>query len=298
MKHKYTLGLIFVTLLAAACKNNSEGPPDNDLKLYKLQGPVKTISETDYSNTGKYTTYLSFNTNGFIQEQSSFNPDGSLIRKWRYEYNNQNLKITRFTYILNDSLSEILHYSYNLNDRLDYEKLLNSKDELISIVKHEYDAKQNESAKRFLDGKSKIQGGILYTYDDKKNVVEEVHFDSVFHQNFKQIKSYTHEGFVNEIKYLSMKDSLLRRVTNSYLPNNQLGETCSYYGQNELVSKTTFEYDENLNITSKLIWSPIDKTSVKHTFQYRYDKYKNWTSRNEFVNNEPVDMITRKLDYY
>jgi hypothetical protein len=294
---KYALAIILVQLLATFCTHDNP-EINNDLMEWKLQGPIKTISEIDYSNTGKYTTYLSFDANGLIQEQSSFNHDGSLIRKWKYEYNNRNQKIARFTYVLNDSLSEILHYSYLKNNKLADEKLLNPQGSLISLVKHEYDSVQNEIARRFFDGNAKIQGGILYTYDDKKNITEEFHYDSVFHQNVKQRKKYTTEGLNSEILYLSMNDSVLRRITNVFLPNRQIGETCIYFAGVELVSKTTYEYDKNLNVTRKLIYSTEDKTTQDHTFKYTFDKYKNWTSRNEFVNDVPVDMITRKIDYY
>ena len=297
MKYKYTFGLILLTLLAASCKKNSEGLY-NDLKMYKLQGPVKTISEIDYSNTGKYTTYLSFNADGFTQEQSTYNQDGSLIRKWKFEYNNLNQKISRSCYILKDSLSEILHYSYNENAKLKNEKSVNPKGRLITEIKHEYDSRQNEIEKKFYDENSKIQGGIRYIYDNNNNVVEELQYDSVYNQNLKQKKTYNPEGLNVETVYLTMHDSLLRRVTNVFLPNKQVGETCTYYSLNELVSKTTYEYDKKLNVIRKLIYSPQDKTTEKHTFEYTYDKYKNWTSRNEYINGEPVDMITRKIEYY
>lgn len=297
MKLNCTIGLILLTLFAASC-NKSSKRPDNDLTTYKLLGPVKTISEIDYSTTGKYTTYLAFNTSGFIQEQSSYNPDGSLIRKWKFEYNKRNQKTVRYSYILKDSLSEILHYSYNENNKPEGEKALNPKGGLITETKHEYDARQNEIEKKFFDENAKILGGIRYRYDDKNNVVEELHYDSVFNQNLKQEKKYSREGLNVETVYLTMKDSILRRVTNVFLPNKQVGETCIYYGRNELVSRTSYEYDEQLNLIRKLIYSAQDKTTETHTFEYTYDKYKNWTSRNEYLNKEPVDMIIRKIEYY
>ena len=297
MKHKYTFGIILLTLLASSCRNNSDGP-DNDLNIYKLHGPVKTIFEIDYSNTGKYTTWLSFNTNGFVQEQSTYNHDGSLIRKWKFEYNNRNQKTSRACYILKDSLSEILHYSYNENDMLKAEKSVNPKGGLITEIIHEYDNRNNEIEKKYFDEKAKIQGGIKYNYDDNNNLIEELQYDSVYNQNLKQKKKYNPEGLNVETVYLTMKDSLLRRITNVFLPNKQVGETCIYYSPDELVSKTTYEYDKQLNIILKLIYSPQDNTTEKHTFEYKYDKYKNWTSRNEYINGEPVDMITRKIEYY
>jgi len=297
MKFTYTLGIILVALLATSCIKKCDDVY-NDLKEWKIQGPVKSISETDYSNTGKYTTWLSFSSKGFVQEQASYNHDGTLVRKWKYEYNNRSQKINRSTYILNDSLSEILYYSYNANNKLAEEKLVNAKALAISIVKHEYDANRNEIAAKYLNGKGKVQGGILFKYDDKNNVIQELHYDSVFKHNVKQRKIYNQEGLNVEVLYFTMADSLLRRITSTYLPGKLLGETCIYYGQNELVSKTSYKYDEQLNVISKLVYSAEDKTTATHSFEYTYDKYMNWISRNEFIDNKPVDMITRKIDYY
>jgi hypothetical protein len=297
LKGIYILGLILIALTETSCVKNSK-PSSNELKEWDLRGSVKSISETDYSNAGKYTTYLQFNANGSILEQASFNPDGTLIRKWKFEYNTKNQKLNRSCYVLKDSLSEILHYSYNESGNITVEKLVNPQGGIISDIRYEYDVSQKKIAKRFLDKNAKIQGGVLYKYDAKNNITEETHFDSVYHQNWKQKNSYNQDGFIVEILYLSLADSLLKRITNIYLSNNKVGETCFFNDQDELVSKTTFKYDKQLNITSKLIYSPPDKKTEKHTFEYRYDKNHNWTSRNEFVNDEPVDMITRKIEYF
>ena len=297
MNSAYITGFIIVAQIASSCNKNNV-VVNNELKEWRLLGAVKTVSEIDYSNAGKYTTYLLFKPNGFIQEQSTFNPDGSLIRKWKYEYNAQNQKLTRSCYVLNDSLSVILHYSYNENDKIVEEKLLNPQGGLISNTEYEYDVNQNEIERRFIDENAKIQGRIFYRYDDKKKVIEELHFDSVIRQNWKQKKIYNPEGLNVEILYLSLNDSLIKKSTYTYLSNKQVGEACFYNGKNELISKTTYQYDKQLNTTGKLMFYVLDKKIEKHLFVYDYDKHKNWTSRKEYINNEIDDIITRKLEYY
>lgn len=297
MNRAYIFGLIIIAQLVTSC-NKKNVAINNELKEWKLQGAVKSISETDYSKSGIYTTNLRFNPDGYIQEQSAFNPDGSMIRKWKYDYNDKNQKLTRFCYVLNDSLSEILHYSYNENDKIAEEKLLNPQGKLISNIEHEYNADQNEIEKRFINENAKIQGWISYRYDDKKNVIEELHSDSAIRQHWKQKKIYNPKGLNVEILYLSLNDSLIKRSTFTYLHNNQVGEACFYNGQNKLISKTTYEYDKQLNITSKLMYYPLDKKREKHTFVYEYDKHKNWTSRYDYINKDVNDIITRKLEYY
>jgi hypothetical protein len=297
MKRDYFFKFLIVAQIVTSCNRNNVAV-NNDLKEWKLRGAVKSISEINYSNGGKYATYLLFNPDGFIQEQSTFNPDSSLIRKWKYKYNTQNQKLIRFCYVLNDSLSEILHYSYNKKNKITEEKLLNTQGGLISDVIHEYGANQNEIERRFKDEKAKIQDRILYRYDDKNNIIEELNTNFFLHQYWKQKNIYNPEGLNVEILYLSLNDSLVKRLIYTYLSNKQVGEVCSYDGKNELISKTSYEYDKLLSITSKLTYSPPDSKTEKRTFEYKYDKNKNWTSLKEYLDNELVDIIIRKFEYY
>lgn len=293
----YISVFIIMAQIAASCNNNNR-VVNSELKEWRLQGAVKAVTEIDYSNTGKYTTCLLFKPNGFIQQQSAFNPDGSLIRRWEFEYNARNQKLTRSCYVLNDSLSGILHYSYNEYSKIVEEKLVNPLGRLISGTDYEYDADQNETERRFLGENAKIQGRILYKYDDKKNVIEELHIDSVLHQNWKQKNKYNRKGLTVEILYLSLNDSLIKKTTYTYLSNKQVGEACFYNGKSELVSKTTYQYDKQLNTTHILMFYALGNKIEKHLFVYTYDRHKNWTSRMEYINNEIDDIITRKLEYF
>jgi hypothetical protein len=138
------IGFIIVAQIAVSC-NKSNVQVNNELKDWRLKDTVKSVSETNYSNTGKYTTFLLFRPTGFIQEQSAFNPDGSLIRRWIFEYNSLDQKLTRSCYVLNDSLSGILHYSYNKHDNIVKEELKNPRGELISDTEFDYSVTQNEN---------------------------------------------------------------------------------------------------------------------------------------------------------
>jgi hypothetical protein len=297
MNNVYICGFILITQIATSC-DKGDRVINNELKEWRLQGSVKTVSETDYSNTGKYTTLLLFKPDGSVQEQSSFNPDGSLIRRWVYEYNTHNQKLTRTCYVLKDSLSGILHYLYNTDYKIAEEKLLDPQGRLISDTEYEYDASQNEIERRFVNENAKITARILFRYDDKNNVIEELHIDSALRQHWKLINKYNRKGLKMEILYLSVNDSLLKKSTYTYLPNKQVDEANFYNGKNELISRTTYQYDKQLTTISKVISYMSDKKIEKHLFVYEFDKHKNWISRKEYLNNDIDDIIIRKLEYY
>ena len=89
LKNKFCIYGIIVTLILCSCAKRSSDSY-NDLNKSKLHGSVKSLIETDYSNSGKYTTHIVFNSGGYISKQESFNPDVSLIRRWVYEYDQKN----------------------------------------------------------------------------------------------------------------------------------------------------------------------------------------------------------------
>lgn len=296
--NKFCFLLIFaVTQIACSC-HKKKSDVSKELKNWNLQGKVKSISEIDYSKTGKYSAYLLFNPDGFIEEQTTFNPDGSLIRKWIYKSGLRNLKETRHCYVRKDSLSEISYYTYNESDKITNEKLLAPDGKLKSNLDFEYDENMVLKEKKFSDDKGKILGLIRYTYDNSSRVIEELHLDSVTHQHWKQKFTYNKEGLNEEIRYLSLNDSLIKRSTYSYLANKLVGVACSYDANNELVSKTTYEYDGYKNMTLRAIDYPLEKTTEKHSFEYKYDQFNNWTFRYEYLNGQLDDIISRKLDYY
>lgn len=143
--HFRTSLLLPILMLAMiwACQKPPQGNIKSDLDLRNLKGNVKTITEINYTISGKYQTTILFNEDGFITEQTTYNPDGSLIRKWINEYDDQNRQLSRHCYVRNDSLSYILHYRYNSHGKLASTHVLAPDNRLITQYATQYDEKQN-----------------------------------------------------------------------------------------------------------------------------------------------------------
>ena len=297
MSRFHILIILIIAQLASSCIKN-KSTVRNEWNEWKLKGAVKSLSETDYSKNGKYRAWLLFNSDGFIQEQTTFNPDGSLIRKWKYTYNSQNQKLTRYCYVLKDSLSQILHYTYNQSNKITDEKLLSPVGALISDIEHLYDKNLNEIEKRFTDAQGKRVAMVKNKFDIENNIIEEVQFDSIAHQNGKNRFFYNDQGLKVEIVSLSLQDSLIKKSIYSYCPDRQVSETNSYNAQNKLISKTIYKYDKHGNMTLKQTFNILGETTEKLTFNYKYDNTDNWTYRYEYLNDQVEDIISRKLEYY
>jgi hypothetical protein len=97
---KSTAWIWFVLLpVLSSCLKKQVDKLESDKDILKLQGNVKSMLDINYSVSGKYTTYFAFNKKGCIVEQTSYNNDGSLIRKWIYTYDSKNNKQKRYCYV-------------------------------------------------------------------------------------------------------------------------------------------------------------------------------------------------------
>ena len=296
MNKSFILIIISIAQLLSSCQENS-GNINNERNEWKLNGAIKSILEIDYSKTGKYKAWLLFNPAGFIQEQTTYNPDGTLIRRWSYTYNSLNQKLTRQCYVLKDSLSGILHYTYNQNGKITKEKLVTPAGLPISDVEYQYDKNQNVVEKRFIDAHGKIIVQVKSNFESNK-LIEELQLDSMAHQIGKIRYSYNKDGLNIEMTSYSPQDKMVKRTRYSYLANRQVGQTSLYNEHDELSSKIIYKYDNQGNMILKQTLNQPGEITEKRTFNYKYDNRHNWIFRYEYLNDRVEDILSRKLEYY
>lgn len=292
--------LLSILLLCVlfSCKKDQKQDIINDYQQYNLKGKVKSISEINYSVNGKYRTVILFNEQGFITEQASYNPDGSLIRKWVNEYNDDHLKLTRHCYVGHDSLSYILRYYYNRQDKLILTKLFDSKDFLVSQYATQYDDSLNVIKETFLGEDAIYQHLVVHTYNDQNKIKEDLFVDSVRNHAWKQRYQYNDHLQVEEIVLESPDDSMISKTRYTYLSNNKVDKVYRYNAKNELESITDYGYDSMNNIVEILELTPDNTTRQSKTYQYNYDQNGNWTFLAETENHKNGNIITRKIEYY
>jgi hypothetical protein len=281
-----------------SCKKEQPQSIANDYQQYNLKGKVKSISEINYSVNGKYHTVIQFNEQGFIKEQASYNPDGSLIRKWVNEYGNANLKLSRYCYVGHDSLSYILRYYYNRQGKLTLTKLFDSNDYLVSQYATEYDNNLNVVKETFLGEDSSYKNLVVHTYDDQNKIKEDLFVDSVRNHAWRQLYRYNDHMQVEEIILKSPDDSMINKTRYTYLNNNKVDKVYHYNANMQLESITDYAYDAMDNVVEMLELTPDNNTSQSKTYQYNYDQKGNWTFLAETENHKNGNIITRKIEYY
>ena len=289
---------ITILLIFTSCIKHLPDNKNNDLDQWKLRGNVKTLSEINYSKSGKYKTNISFNKDGYVLEQSSFNPDGSLIRKWKYDYDSFNHKQKRYCYVLRDSLSYILKYYYNNKEKLISLRI--SDIDTISKLRTTifYDDNQNIIEENTFGQKLNLEQQVKYSFDSNNRVIEENHIDSLNNQQWKQKYTYNVNGTDEEIAYFSAGNNLLKRVTYKYIKKKNPSLVSYYDAANKLVSTTEYAYNHYGDAIEIIEKNIINKQQNIQISKYKYDKNGNWTFLSEYKNQNPENLITRELKYY
>jgi hypothetical protein len=298
----YFRAMFYLQILGLIIFNSCIKQPSSDLNddrlQWNLKGNVESLSEITYSTSGKYVTTISFNKAGFVSEQVSYNPDHSLIRRWVYKYDEQNRKLTRDCYVQKDSLSYTMYYYYNQQGKIANTKTIRSNGVLGSQKIYQYDNNQNVTKESVLGENATLENSILHQYNEKNELTKETYIDSALHRDWKQIYKYNSKGLKEEILYLSMKDSLVKKTKYTYLENKKIDQTFVYNAENELLSTTTYKYDRQGNTIEILELLPDNKTPKKQVFQYKYDKRGNWTFLSQSANDVQENIMTRKVEYF
>ncbi|MDR3653613.1 MAG: hypothetical protein P4L34_11680 [Paludibacter sp.] len=296
---RLTLCLSIIILFTfSCCLKQSSNSSKNDRELSKLKGNVKLLSEINYSGAGKCLTNILFNKVGYITKQESFNPDGSLIRRWVYTYDEENHPLTRKCWVQNDSLSYTMYYYYNANKKLTSTRLIKSNGVLGTLDSIQYDTKLNTLFERNFGENNLLGNSILKKFNARNEVIEESYIEYLIHTQGRFTYKYNNKHLQEDVYSWSNKDSLVSRIRYAYFEDNNIKKMYTYNSTNKLVSTMNYKYDKEGNQTEIVELTPDNKIRNKSTYKYQYDNQGNWTSFFGYVNNKLETIMTRKLEYY
>jgi hypothetical protein len=298
----YTRQSLFISIILLfafnSCLNHPLENSKNDRELSKLKGKVKSVSEINYSGAGKCLTNIFFNKNGFITKQESFNPDGSLIRRWAYTYDSNNHPLTRKCWVQKDSLSYTMYYYYNANKKLTSTRLIKSNGILGTLDTIQYDTKMNTLVERNFGEKNLLGNSILKKFNDRNEVIEETYKEYIIHTQGKFTYKYNNKHLQEEVSSWTDKETLGSRIHYTYFEDNNIKKAERFNHANKLVSITNYKYDKEGNLIELIELLPDNTITKKSTYNYQYDKQGNWTSFFGYINNKIETIMTRKLEYY
>jgi hypothetical protein len=256
----------------------------NDLKRQKLNGNVSNLeyrefevlqnSDASYSYSLNFEPFMNshfdfgFNKGGYLNNKKEYYSQKKLLKKaevWSYEYDKDYriLKEEKISFKYPDTT--VWKYTYSSKDSIIIEK----KDRKIGTIFYRY---VQESNKEKLDTRRKETAYKLNSifYYDKKNRI------------------YKNEMYTN--------DTIYSYKTYEYLDSKSKNISSEeYFYKGQLISSQTNQYDKENNIIAIL---NKDK-KVMQSFEYTYDKFKNWIEKKTFNGiGKFIKLTKRKINYF
>ncbi len=239
---------------------------EKERELFKEHG-VKTRENTDYtftgdkfSKSGRITNISTYDKNGLILENKSFNHKGevSTIEKYQYDTHGNRTLYER------ESLSG------------EYKK------------ESEYDTENNLIEEYGYDGSATFQTTLKY--DDKNRVLEIVYLIA---NDVDEKRAYTYEGNTAQVKILKNGKYLTSKVN---LVFNESGEVLSEVLvslDGKILESKSYEYNQFGNITKEVKYK---NGELFLEITYEYDEHQNLLTVSEKTKTE-TKFVKKKYSY-
>ena len=275
--------ITIIILLIYSCNNQNK---KNDVSKYKLNGDVKSLTNTHYTAIEKfgeiskgerkrefdsYSDFeYEFNKEGNLSELLGYKPDGTLSYKTKYIYNEEGVLI------------ESKLYGKNWNTKSSY--------------KFDVNGNKTERQNYKLDGGNGIK--YIYNYDNKGNRTEDSVYEIDGSIRKKETFKYDEKGNVIEKIRYKTDLSVEYRYVYIYDENNNNVKTSKYKLDGSLDWSSENEYDKYGNEIKDITKDIEGKVLWQYTFRYEYDKDNNWISRVRRRNGSARYMVVREIEYF
>ena len=210
-----------------------------------------------------------FNNKGIIISQSSYSPDGLLVEKMAFEYDEQGRITTQYYYTEPDEPSEIVEYLRNDKGLLikdvrkymdgsfdtttylydDLERLtekITVDDEGVTDLHEKFSWKDKLLLKHeAIDAEGNIVSSEEFRYDDKGNVIEHVQMNEETGENQRTVSTYNDANHKTGDELYNEEGDLLEKVT--FITDESGRMVSSEYDSPQKWSTTEYMYDDRGN---------------------------------------------------
>ena len=136
-----------------------------------------------------------------------------------------------------------------------------------------FDNKGNQTERNGYYSDGSLSNKWTYKHDDKGNQIEGNCYDSNGSLSLKY--TYKHDDKGNQI------------------------ERIGYDSDGSFFNKWTYKDDDNGNlIESNIIYDSDGSLSFKYNYEYTYDEKNNWIKCIEFINDIPLEIVEREIEYF
>lgn len=318
----YIIVYLFATLLIVPLCGDCQKKHQNcALEQHNLKGNVKYLENRQYIaivDSGKITkgarifnddTYIvHFDNSGNAVRSIHTDYEGNLSNYGEYVLDSMNYRIEEKTYngkkiLVNHTLIENKYdYKGNIIEIVSVstgEALVNQYQK--HKVKYDYDANGNRILSTSFDKQNKLKYKTIYRYNENNLLIEEIHLSAEEKLKARELYRYDKNG--NRIlweHYLSdgRLSSSIRHTYDNI--NNLVDNLMCELRDSILIIGDHFKYVYD-SLNNEIEEKTLDAKGVlvrKLISQYTYDAKGNWIECIQYINNNPIYIKERVLEYY
>jgi YD repeat-containing protein len=236
------------------------------------------------------THYKKYDANNRILESSSLDTNAALVRKVLYCYSKKGLLTTMEWYDGTGKKEATSTFKYDKAGHVLYEKEKDAYDTYID--KYTYDKKGYLIEETSLENKE-----VWYTASYKNDSLGrkvEIQYSEPDKHKSTTINTYNALGNLITQNYKRLDTLETRSTRFAYQENNILLSVITE--TNEL--KEIEHYDEKGNLVLHAVYELDGKLRDEMKHQYIYDQTGNWIQQITFMNDTPIEVIVRLIEYY
>lgn len=263
---------------------DKKGNPLEEVK-YKSDGRIESMSVCKYDSKGNSI------------ESVHYGRDSVFDSRYTYKYNKKNLILQVVKYGLDNNILNKTNFKYNGKDQLIEEIELGPKDNVESKNTYKYDNEGNKIEVDTYTSIGKLKERNTYKYDNHGNMIQ----NSVYMSNgyLSENRIYKFDKYGNQIENIQYEDgNITSKYISKYDKDRKKIESEKYLPV--MTSRVIYKYDDYGNIIEEEgnYTMSTHTFDSKTTFEYEYDRSKNWIKRIEFEDGVAKYIVERNIEYF
>lgn len=303
-----------ILLYFVSCSTGNQ--KENSLKSLKLNGSVKSISESSFeaiekfgeiqklSNVPQYEVYKTiFDKDGYATESSTFNGNGILLGKSINKYDKNRNIVEATSYYGNGIISQKSLMKYDNNKIIEdngYDKDGNLEYKHV----YSYNTSGLKTEFKYYNKDNILQSTTTYKYDKNGFMSEQsIHNALDGKQDYRITYLNSDKGDWLEYNEFGWNGFQTKNFSYKYdNDRNKIEEINLEQKENEPDRTSNimrkYKYDKNGN-EIEYQWLDLNGTQRgTFTYKYEFDLKDNWTKKIEFENSVPKEITERAIEYY
>ncbi|NQU32835.1 MAG: hypothetical protein HQ521_06335 [Bacteroidetes bacterium] len=249
--------------------------------MKKLKGAVRILTETEYNFHSK------------INKEAKID-----LLLFSYPNDILNWKIIEECLENLECDGRDITYKYNNNGKLIEECIYRVNGRFVSKSRYHYDKNGFINTKSDYNFRDVLEFETIYECNDNGNIIKEIFLP--FEKAGRYITyKYNNNGILVKKNDFGYRSKLIFCTIYKYDDNGNMIENYRIDHFERLISKSTYSYNEYGKIIEKCIHTINGKFVSKDTYKFvEFDGMGNWLNRIMYVDDEPISLTKRVINYY